>query len=69
MLEVARKDRADGIATAQDRAGLWRNALAAEARTAQITARKAKEKRESACVFALALDAQKALYEPHPPVS
>jgi len=32
------------------------DALAAEASTAQIAARKAKEKREPACVFALALD-------------
>ena len=56
MLEVICKNRADRIATAQDLAGLWRNALAAEARTAQIAARKAKEKRKPACVFALALD-------------
>ena len=56
MLEVARKNRADRIAAAQDLAGLWRNARAAEALAAHITARKAKEKREPACVFALALD-------------
>ena len=56
MLEVVCKNRADRIATAQDLAGLWRNALAAEALTAQIAARKAKEKREPACIFALALD-------------
>ena len=56
MLEVICKNRADRIAAAQDLAGLWRNALAAEALTAQIAARKAKEKRKPACVFALALD-------------
>ena len=56
MLEVVCKNRADRIATAQDLAGLWRNALAAEALAAQITARKAKEKREPARKFALALD-------------
>ena len=56
MFEVVRKDCTDRIATAQDLAGLWRNALAAEALAAQITARKAKEKREPARKFALALD-------------
>ena len=56
MLEVICKNRADSITAAQDLAGLWRNALAAEALAAQIAARKAKEKREPACVFALALD-------------
>ena len=56
MLEVICKNRADRIAAAQDLAGLWRNALAAEALAAQIASRKAKEKCEPACVFALALD-------------